>query len=476
MKRVAGIVGFLMLAALMPAVAPAAQAQSSRSIQILHVVPNGITPRFGDMNVRIPATVDAVQGFLQDDVGRTLRFDPGVTVVPVQNGSAESMRDQLLQAGYNDGNKVYLVFAESAGANIGRCGVTLAQAADEPRFSFLLMPACDIYPAPAAQAQWPFDATYLVLHELIHALDAVQSCAPNEGLGGHVLDSGFDVIFLGARSPEQWANLTIDVNNDDYYGHSIDGCIDIEDSPYWASAAPAGRMCRGLRVTIDMTTGASGTGTPGNDVIFGTIGADTIQGLGGDDSICAGPGDDVVDGGEGNDRIFGAQGNDELSGGNGDDILHGNQGNDLLDGGTGADRLFGYAGNDTIFGGPGADRLHGNFGNDIIRGGSGDDRIYGYGDNDTLIGNDGNDIIGGNRGNDLIEGRAGNDTLYGSDGNDIVRGGEGNDDLAGNSGNDEVYGEAGSDSLDGGVGIDVCGGGADRDIRAGRCEQVVSVP
>lgn len=101
-------------------------------------------------------------------------------------------------------SKTYLVFAESAGAR-GPCGIALSQRSGEVSYSFLLGPSCNVYPAVGANAVWPFGASYLSLHELFHSLDAVPGCAPNEGNGAHATDSAFDVMFLGGRTPEQWA-------------------------------------------------------------------------------------------------------------------------------------------------------------------------------------------------------------------------------------------------------------------------------
>ncbi|MGC1306268.1 MAG: 5'-nucleotidase C-terminal domain-containing protein [Phormidesmis sp.] len=104
------------------------------------------------------------------------------------------------------------------------------------------------------------------------------------------------------------------------------------------------------------------TGTEGDDLIAGFGGADVIAGKGGDDilrgdgsgrSSSAGGagGDDIIFGGMGSDRIGGKGGNDRLFGEEGDDMLWGDDGDDLLRGGLGNDILTG----DDSSGGMGSD-------------------------------------------------------------------------------------------------------------------------
>lgn len=143
MKRTVVCVALAVIATLVPlASSSPAVAQSTRSIRVLHLVPAGVTPRFSDMDVRIPATMAAIQDFLQQDVGRFLRISPGVTRVETQNRTEESVQDELIAQGYDDLDTIYLVFAEMIGVNGAEgCGRTFPQYQDEPAYSFVLMPA-----------------------------------------------------------------------------------------------------------------------------------------------------------------------------------------------------------------------------------------------------------------------------------------------------------------------------------------------
>ncbi len=282
---------------------------------------------------------------------------------------------------------------------------------------------------------------------------------------------------------------------------------------------PAQEFCGGAEVTINMSTGASGMGTSGDDVILGTDGADMINGLGGNDIICGKGGADTIDGGPGEDTIFGGNDPDIINGGDDADVINGQGGNDDIFGDDGDDRINGGAGDDEIYGGEGDDDLRGQGNNDMLFGeagvdqffgGSGNDRIEtgtggnigttqvvrGQGNNDTIIGGSGNDRLEGGPGLDTITGGAGNDVLIGGNAADVLNGGDGNDELQGGgsndtlnggnnddslhggTGNDRLNGDAGADNLNGQGGTnDICNGGAGgSDTATSTCETVIGVP
>lgn len=127
-----------------------------------------------------------------------------------------------------------------------------------------------------------------------------------------------------------------------------------------------GKWCDGLPVTIDMELGASGIGTPGDDVIWGTDGPETILAGGGDDVVCARGGDDIILGGPGTNRLFGQGGDDGIrggvhsdyiEGGLGDDWLQGNFGDDYLVAGEGVNKVDGTGGFDQCEADPTRDKV-----------------------------------------------------------------------------------------------------------------------
>ena len=256
-------------------------------------------------------------------------------------------------------------------------------------------------------------------------------------------------------------------------------------------------------VTVSTFTGASVTGTTGDDsLLAGTSGADIIMGLAGADHLYGKGGDDELHGGAGDDMLMGGDsstdeyhfivgdGMDRITDTDGGIIYFNSSssgvyalsdfsassfakhGNDLeislnIDGVSQKVTITDYYNDPSRFvinynqavdgdygivgiGGAGDDTLIGGAGDDIMHGGAGDDTIYGGSDNDTLIGGIGDDTLDGGRENDTLIGGAGNDTLDGSWDNDTLIGGTGDDTLRGSWGNDKYYFSVGdgNDTID----------------------------
>ena len=106
------------------------------------------------------------------------------------------------------------------------------------------------------------------------------------------------------------------------------------------TATDAGGLADQISVTVTVgdVSGATVTGTTGNDIIDATH-TPTSQKYVGNEG-------DVIDGRGGDDTIHGLAGNDTIVGGTGNDTLYGDAGNDTLDGGSGADLMIGGLGDD----------------------------------------------------------------------------------------------------------------------------------
>ena len=89
---------------------------------------------------------------------------------------------------------------------------------------------CNI--VPVAPTTWPFNASYVTAHELVHLFGAVPDCAPNSDGSGHVTDDARDILFAGARD---FNNLMLDPGRDDYFGRPGTPALDIATSPLWTS-------------------------------------------------------------------------------------------------------------------------------------------------------------------------------------------------------------------------------------------------
>jgi len=74
----------------------------------------------------------------------------------------------------------------------------------------------------------------VTIHELIHNLGAVPGAAPNSCPppdGGHVCDTATDIMYPYTYDGETLGTAVLDVNHDDYYGHS-GSWWDVQDSPW----------------------------------------------------------------------------------------------------------------------------------------------------------------------------------------------------------------------------------------------------
>jgi hypothetical protein len=70
---------------------------------------------------------------------------------------------------------------------------------------------------------------FAMLHELMHTMGYVPTCAPHHTRSGHVSDDPRDLMYAG---PQDWRPSVLDVGQDDYYHAHILGCRELAESPY----------------------------------------------------------------------------------------------------------------------------------------------------------------------------------------------------------------------------------------------------
>lgn len=110
--------------------------------------------------------------------------------------------------------------------------------------------ACDRGYSPGAFPLRGIEST--LMHELLHALGAVPSCAPNVDAGGHVRNSPEDIMqFLDRQD--------LDTGRDDYYGHGRSDCPDLRRSAYLTPTEPNAEIPRPLSSTPARNAGAWST-------------------------------------------------------------------------------------------------------------------------------------------------------------------------------------------------------------------------
>jgi Ca2+-binding RTX toxin-like protein len=223
-------------------------------------------------------------------------------------------------------------------------------------------------------------------------------------------------------------------------GSTFTGGHDLIDGAAAAAGVP-------LTIFGDFET-ADGTGTFGNDTLYGGAGADVLYG----DSLSG-----VASANGGNDRLFGGAGGDQLFGGGGADYLNGGDGTDTLDGGMGDDILAGGLGADTLIGGDGFDyalydpdglgQFFGGVAVFLASPGSNTNTAAGdtFSSIEGLIGTAVNDTLAGNEEHNVLIGLSGGDVLFGAGAGDS---------LYGANGEDSLFGGTGADYLDGGLGYD----------------------
>jgi hypothetical protein len=75
-----------------------------------------------------------------------------------------------------------------------------------------------------------------MLHELLHGLGIVATCAPHHTRAGHVSDDPRDLMYAG---DQPWQPAILDRGHDDYFAHPQNGCPDLKDSSYLIPAGTA---------------------------------------------------------------------------------------------------------------------------------------------------------------------------------------------------------------------------------------------
>jgi hypothetical protein len=150
----------------------------------------------------------------------------------------DDIERRIKALGFNDPKKIYAVYY--GGTSNTSCGggpwpPTLIGnvAAVYLKGGYLStpnVPRCETNKLARAGAQ-PGYLDFSMAHEIFHTLGLAPRCGKNQTLNGHVSDSTKDIMYQGDKSWD-YAHLTIDVNNDDYYKTGISGCTDLSRSVF----------------------------------------------------------------------------------------------------------------------------------------------------------------------------------------------------------------------------------------------------
>ena len=203
-----------------------------------------------DRYADVARSFEQIQDWLMDDIGYRLRLDTHAGELDVSFLRLPFTNQEIRGAGIFDvldfiyegisaqiglaNEKTYAVyyFGESAFAGLANFGLGIAAMMVDPTGGARYLPGR--YPDGVGYSE------EVMVHELFHTFGAVPSCAPNEGLGFHVTDSGEDLMFAGIyeERAEGVRSLVIDVGRDDYFQHGRADCLDIADSHYWERVGP----------------------------------------------------------------------------------------------------------------------------------------------------------------------------------------------------------------------------------------------
>jgi len=214
------------------------------AVHVLYVRTPGGVDRFGELAPRIVGDIAAMEAWWRSqDSTRSPRFDlfpvacatafGALDVTNVQLTEApgaapaayNAIRRQLASAGFEEPEKVYLVYFDGSTGQSGLeriCGQGAPPGGSgAPGMAIVYLDSCG---ATEGDSLRPV----VGMHELGHVLGAVDERAPHECQGGHVCDVELDLMgpFL---SGEELEAHVLDGGRDDYYGHS-GPWTDVQDS------------------------------------------------------------------------------------------------------------------------------------------------------------------------------------------------------------------------------------------------------
>jgi hypothetical protein len=226
-------------------------------VHVMYVLPSDGPDRTLDTDGTLKNTVSSFQGWL---AGKTqgkqaLRIDTfngslDITFFRLSRTDEEIasfgpfVRDQieaeLVAAGLTAENKVYAVYYD--GTSTFACGGAAWPPTIPGRVAALYLHGLPQGPVPCSSNVFagpggaPTFLEFAMLHEIIHTLGFVPTCAPNHWRAGHVSDDPNDLMWAGDGPwvPSGWENVVLDAGNDDYYRAHIRGCLDLARSSFLA--------------------------------------------------------------------------------------------------------------------------------------------------------------------------------------------------------------------------------------------------
>ena len=229
-------------------------------VHVMYVLPSDRPDRSLDLNGTLAGSVESFQGWLADKTGgQALRLDTyqgalDVTFLRLDQTDAEIaaegafvrdlLEDELLAAGFSAPGKLYAVYYD--GTSTFACGGGAWPPTLDGNVAAMYLNGLPTGPVPCASnpfataSQPPTYLEFAMLHEVMHTLGFVPTCAPNHHRDGHVSDEPNDLMWAGDGPwvPGGWGAVVLDENNDDYFDAGIGSCLDLSESAFLTGHVP----------------------------------------------------------------------------------------------------------------------------------------------------------------------------------------------------------------------------------------------
>ena len=224
-------------------------------IHVVYAIPSDGTDRSLDTNGTIAASVSNWETWLRDQTGgHDLRLDTyhgavditffrsSETQAQLQARGAflrDELESELKAAGLVQPDKLYAVYYD--GQSTQACGGGAWPPTLPGVVAAIYLPSTywNSAGAPCYDPQQSLAGMslmdYAILHELMHTMGFVPTCAPHFTQAGHVSDSPTDLMYAG---PLDWHPSVLDVGHDDYFGAHIAGCPDLLDAKWFETDRP----------------------------------------------------------------------------------------------------------------------------------------------------------------------------------------------------------------------------------------------
>jgi len=227
---------------------------SGAQVHLIYALPSDGADRALDTDGTAAASVSNFQGWLKGQTGgRGLKVDTSggqvditfhrFTETDAQLAASginlrNTLESKLRSAGFDAYGKLYSVYYDGTGPH-DHCGggawppgLPGTVSAIYLRATFGSGSTCyDPYPSRTGLQIMDF----AILHETLHTLGFVPSCAPHQTRAGHTSDNPTDIMWAGTGA---WDPSVLDYGHDDYFNAGVPGCLDLADSSYLEGGPP----------------------------------------------------------------------------------------------------------------------------------------------------------------------------------------------------------------------------------------------